>query len=392
MKCGLLISCALLLATSPAFAMREDAPLFNGTASGNISGNAATVTTNANLTGVITSVGNATSIAAQTGTGSSFVVSNNPTLVAPVLGAASGSSFNITATGAAAMYQFSGTGGLWQELQYNSLSVGPTNLMNTLLPTSATLGAVNVAIGSLALNATTTGSYNTAVGANAGKLNTVGKSLTFVGYGAGQANSSGIGSTAIGYLAGSGITSGQYDTCVGYNTCNTASSTGNGNVIIGASEVTSTATAAYELHIGYNGTDAISATAINTATPTVTIPGTLTLSTALNAANLIGSKTAPTISSGFCSTSPSIVANNGTWAFTIGVGTSCSGSTGTLGMPTAATGWVCSFADVTTPASYVISQTGGTASTVTLTSYARTTGVASNFTASDVIRAMCAAY
>jgi hypothetical protein len=48
--------------------------------SGSITGNAATVTTNANLTGPITSTGNATSIAAQTGTGTTFVMSASPTL------------------------------------------------------------------------------------------------------------------------------------------------------------------------------------------------------------------------------------------------------------------------------------------------------------------------
>ena len=54
--------------------------------SGSCTGNSATVTTNANLTGVITSVGNATSIASQTGTGTKFVVDTSPTLVTPVLG------------------------------------------------------------------------------------------------------------------------------------------------------------------------------------------------------------------------------------------------------------------------------------------------------------------
>lgn len=42
--------------------------------------------TNANLTGPITSVGNATSVAAQTGTGSTFVMNTSPTLVTPNLG------------------------------------------------------------------------------------------------------------------------------------------------------------------------------------------------------------------------------------------------------------------------------------------------------------------
>lgn len=50
--------------------------------------------TNANLTGVITSVGNATSIASQTGTGTKFVVDNTPTLITPVLGVATATSIN----------------------------------------------------------------------------------------------------------------------------------------------------------------------------------------------------------------------------------------------------------------------------------------------------------
>lgn len=59
-----------------------------GTAAGLTAG---TVTTNANLTGPITSSGNATAIGSQTGTGSVFVVQssptiNTPTFVAPVLG------------------------------------------------------------------------------------------------------------------------------------------------------------------------------------------------------------------------------------------------------------------------------------------------------------------
>ena len=66
---------------------------FSGTSSGtntgdqtNISGNAATVTTNANLTGPITSIGNATAVAAQTGTGSTFVMQASPTLTTPNIG------------------------------------------------------------------------------------------------------------------------------------------------------------------------------------------------------------------------------------------------------------------------------------------------------------------
>jgi hypothetical protein len=65
---------------------------------GSITGNASTVTTNANLTGPITSIGNATSIASQTGTGSTFVVDNTPTLITPVIGIATGTSLDLGGT------------------------------------------------------------------------------------------------------------------------------------------------------------------------------------------------------------------------------------------------------------------------------------------------------
>jgi len=46
---------------------------------------ASNVTTNANLTGPITSSGNATSIASQTGTGTKFVVNTSPTIITPTI-------------------------------------------------------------------------------------------------------------------------------------------------------------------------------------------------------------------------------------------------------------------------------------------------------------------
>ena len=58
--------------------------------------------TNANLTGPITSVGNATSIASQTGTGTTFVMDTSPTLVTPALGTPSALvGTNITGTATA---------------------------------------------------------------------------------------------------------------------------------------------------------------------------------------------------------------------------------------------------------------------------------------------------
>jgi hypothetical protein len=49
-----------------------------------------------NLTGPITSVGNVTSIASQTGTGTTFVMNTSPTLVTPALGVATATSINGT--------------------------------------------------------------------------------------------------------------------------------------------------------------------------------------------------------------------------------------------------------------------------------------------------------
>ena len=397
-----------------------------GTAASLTAGN---VATNANLTGPITSSGNATSLAAQTGTGTTFVVSNSPTItgtltagtfvptgstaptngiyypVSNTLGFAGNGNqvatlsnnaiFNLTGTTTAGQtynsYKINGNLALWIDgtatgnrntvvgisgfpttvladggngglngtrsvaIGYQALNVMSTGYGNvavgSLAGSAITTGIDNVGVGRGAGNGITTGGYNTVLGGNAAAMISTQSSNTVVGWGAlgaGSANSSANG-TFIGYQAGSGMTGGTGNILVGYNVT-----------------LASTATASNQIDLG----GAFRATA-----------GTL-----------VGSYTAPTISSGFCSTSPSIPNANGTWAFTINVGTSCSGSTGTLSMPAAATGWACSFQDVTTPASYVISQTGGATNTVTLTSYARTTGIASNFTASDIIRASCHAY
>jgi len=89
---------ALVFATSPTLvtpALGTPSALvgtnITGTAAGLTAGN---VTTNANLTGPITSVGNATSIAAQTGTGTTFVVQTSPTLTTPNIGVATATSVN----------------------------------------------------------------------------------------------------------------------------------------------------------------------------------------------------------------------------------------------------------------------------------------------------------
>lgn len=106
---------------------------------------------------------------------------------------------------------------------------------------------------------------------------------------------------------------------------------------------------------------------------------------------LAWSATAPTVSSGFC-TSPSISNSNGTAAFTVTIGSACAASTGVLTMPTANAGWACNFRNVTNNAANAPSQTASTVTSVSVTNYVRTTGVAGNWTASDVIVVDCAAY
>ena len=137
----------------------------------NISGNAATVTTNANLTGVVTSNGNSTAIAdgaiavakltgtlpvakggtgvtASTGSGSN-VLNTSPTLVSPVLGAATGTS--VTTTGAVSGSEVIASNGLVVNsatvaASYsvpsgsNAMSIGPVSV--------ATGQSVTVATGS----------------------------------------------------------------------------------------------------------------------------------------------------------------------------------------------------------------------------------------------------
>lgn len=80
---------------------------------GALTGNASTVTTNANLTGPITSSGNATAIASQTGTGTQFVMSVQPTLTGittvATLSATTTSTLELRATTTTAIKISSGT-------------------------------------------------------------------------------------------------------------------------------------------------------------------------------------------------------------------------------------------------------------------------------------------
>lgn len=105
------------------------------------------------------------------------------------------------------------------------------------------------------------------------------------------------------------------------------------------------------------------------------------------------SGTAPTLASGGC-TSPTAVTSNGTAAFSVGVGTSCSGSQPLVfTLPAATTGWQCTARNQTSPtgSSPAMSSTVSTTS-VTITNYSRTLGTAAAWTDSDVVVVSCMGY
>ena len=101
----------------------------------------------------------------------------------------------------------------------------------------------------------------------------------------------------------------------------------------------------------------------------------------------------PTIAGGFSAggTAASIGTTSGVNSFTINVGTGTMSSAGILTMPFAAQhGWAC-WSNVTSSdyASYNTAQSFSNTTSVTLTNYSRTTGLATAWTASDTIEAGC---
>lgn len=96
--------------------------------------------------------------------------------------------------------------------------------------------------------------------------------------------------------------------------------------------------------------------------------------------------TTPTISSGF-GTSPSIVASNGTAAFTVNVGTGGAATSGVIALNTTATnGWRCDCDDITTKSAtvFLTKQTATSTTTCTVGNF-NTAGAAAAWVASDVL-------
>jgi hypothetical protein len=132
----------------------------------------------------------------------------------------------------------------------------------------------------------------------------------------------------------------------------------------------------------------------STVTASITNSGALSQQGNLQfgiSSHLLDSVTAPVI--GTCGTGPSIVANNGTAAFTVNVGTGGTASTCTVTMPAATTGWSCMVAPNGAPQAAAITYSAPTSTTlITLTNYTIATGVALAFPASAVYNVNCVGY
>lgn len=165
----------------------------------------------------------------------------------------------------------------------------------------------------------------------------------------------------------------------------------------GVSRFGSTGYLAFTLNNNMTGGDATSLSVISagvlgvgTGTAASIAGGMQMASIGFNSGKVAVSATAPTIASGGC-TSPTVTNNNGTAYFTIDVGTSCSGSQPVVfTLPAATTGWHCYARNVTNGATSAPAQTGAISTTsVTITNFVRTTGVAGAWTDGDDVTVSC---
>lgn len=107
--------------------------------------------------------------------------------------------------------------------------------------------------------------------------------------------------------------------------------------------------------------------------------------------HILLSATAPVI--GTCGTTPSIVAQNGTAAFTVNVGSGGTATTCTVTMPAATTGWSCPvFPNGAPQAAAEVFAVPTSTTLITISNYTASTGIALAFPASAVYNVNCVAY
>ncbi len=125
----------------------------------------------------------------------------------------------------------------------------------------------------------------------------------------------------------------------------------------------------------------------------IAIPTAPGISGIKNPTALVWSATAPTLASGGCTT-PTAVTHNGTAAFSVGVGTGCTGSQPLVfTLPAATTGWSCTARSAGNANSHAPRQTSAVSTTsVTITDFSATAGTAQAWVDSDVVVVACTGY
>lgn len=148
---------------------------------------------------------------------------------------------------------------------------------------------------------------------------------------------------------------------------------------------------------GYSNATSMQITAGNPGSVQVDTTSTVT-NAALNinggvavGSNLTFSATAPTVSSGF-GTSPTFGTGSTATSWDLNVGTGGSATSGVITMPTTAHKWTCDVHDETSASTLVTVVSAQTTTSITLTSYSRTTGLSTAWNASDVVMGNCSAH
>lgn len=141
-----------------------------------------------------------------------------------------------------------------------------------------TTAANNTIVGNGAGAALVSGFENAFFGWHAG-IATTGNSNSFFGFGSGVAVTSGGANSFFGERSGAKVTTGSNNLILGPGVASNTLTTGSGNILIGATSATDAAASGTNdtLKIqGNSATAAISGTGLNSSTPAITIPGSLT--------------------------------------------------------------------------------------------------------------------
>lgn len=164
-----------------------------------------------------------------------------------------------------------------------------------------------------------------------------------------------------------------------------AGAVGTPSIIVGTTNTGLWRSATNEIAISANAAEVVRFTQGGTLFSTG--PVLISAGNSYTAASTFLTRTAPTTP--VACTSPTVTWSNGTVTFQIDVGSACAASTLSWTMPAATNGWMCDGVNLSNPATSSVSQSAGTTTSVTLTNYARTTGLAAAWTAGDDIRVKC---